>query len=86
MVCYRRNRIAGATYFFTITLHERHSTALTDQIVALGSAMRTCRFRHPFSLTAIVVLPDHIHCVCSLPEVTRTTRFDGDSSKRLSLA
>jgi putative transposase len=68
MVCYRRNRIAGATYFFTITLHDRHSTALTDQIVALGSAMRTCRSRHPFSLTAIVVLRDHIHCVWSLPE------------------
>jgi putative transposase len=68
MVCYRRNRIAGATCFFTITLHDRHSTALTDQIVALGSAMRTCRSRHPFSLTAIVVLPDHIHCVWSLPE------------------
>jgi putative transposase len=68
MVYYRRNRIVGATYFCTITLHDRHSTALTDQIVALGSAMRACRFRHPFSLTAIVVLPDHMHCVWSLPE------------------
>jgi REP-associated tyrosine transposase len=68
MVCYRRNRMVGATYFFTITLHDRHSTALTDQIVALGSAMRACRLRHPFSLTAIVVLPDHMHCVWSLPE------------------
>jgi REP-associated tyrosine transposase len=60
--------MVGATYFFTITLHDRHSTALTDQIVALGSAMRACRLRHPFSLTAIVVLPDHMHCVWSLPE------------------
>ncbi|MDQ2962677.1 MAG: transposase [Pseudomonadota bacterium] len=68
MVCYRRNRAAGATYFFTITLHDRNSTALTDQIVCLGSAMRACRSRHPFSLTAIVVLPDHMHCVWELPE------------------
>jgi len=68
MVCYRRNRMVGATYFFTVMLHDRHSTALTDQIVALGSAMRACRFRHPFSLMAIVVLPDHMHCVWSLPE------------------
>jgi len=68
MVGYRRNRMTGATYFFTITLHDRYSTALTDQIVALGSAMRECRSRHPFSLTAIVVLPDHMHCVWALPE------------------
>jgi len=68
MVGYRRNRMAGGTYFFTITLVDRRSTALTDQIVALGSAMRACRSRHPFSLTAIVVLPDHMHCVWALPE------------------
>jgi len=79
MVCYRRNRIAGAAYFFTITLLDRHSTALTDQIVALGSVMHSCRFRHPFSLTAIVVLPDHMHCIWTLPE------GDSDYSIRWSL-
>jgi putative transposase len=68
MVSYRRNGVPGATYFFTATLRERTSAALTDSIAVLGMALRECRRRHPFSLAAIVVLPDHIHCIWTLPE------------------
>src|SRR5437762_4050780 len=57
MALYRSNRIAGATYFFTATLQDRRSAILVEHIDALGSALRTGRARHPFSLLAIVVLP-----------------------------
>jgi putative transposase len=68
MVRYRRNRTPGAAYFFTVTLRDRGSVALIDRIAVFGTALRECRNRHPFSLTAIVVLPDHVHCIWTLPE------------------
>src|SRR6266704_2189332 len=68
MVGYRRNRVAGATYFFTATLRDRGSATLTKHVDVLGSALRACRERHPFSSIAVVVLPEHLHCVWTLPE------------------
>ena len=68
MVRYRRNLVAGATYFFTATLADRRSTALTDHIDALRSAFRTTRRTQSFSIDAIVVLPDHLHVVMTLPD------------------
>jgi putative transposase len=67
MVRYRRNLIAGGTYFFTATLENRRSTTLTDHIGALRAAFRTTRRAHPFDIDAIVVLPDHLHIVMTLP-------------------
>jgi putative transposase len=67
MVRYRRNFVAGGTFFFTTTLVDRGSTALTDHIDALRSAFRTTRQTQPFSIDAIVVLPDHLHVVMTLP-------------------
>jgi putative transposase len=68
MVLYRRSLRPGATYFFTLTLRDRSSSVLTDNIRVLGSALRTCRARHPFSMMAIVVLPEHLHCMWALPD------------------
>ena len=67
MVRYRRNYIAGGTYFFTATLADRKSRALTDHVDALRAAMQTIRRTHPFTLDAVVVLPDHLHVVMTLP-------------------
>ena len=68
MVNYRRNRVAGGTYFFTSTLRDRRSRRLTDYIEELrGSYMRVSRAR-PFETIAIVVLPEHLHAVWRLPE------------------
>ena len=67
MVRYRRNFVAGGTYFFTATLVDRTSTALVDHVGALRAAFRTTRQGHPFMIDAIVVLPDHLH-VMTLPE------------------
>ena len=67
MVLYRRNFIPGGTYFFTVTLFDRRSSVLTDNIDALRNAFRTARNERPFEVDGIVILPDHVHAVMKLP-------------------
>jgi putative transposase len=67
MVRYRRNFIAGGTFFFTLTLADRTSRALVDHVEALRAAMRRIRRSRPFEVDAVVVLPDHLHIVMTLP-------------------
>ena len=64
---YRRNRVPGGTYFFTVNLLERKLSLLIEHIEALRAAVRQTRDRHPFHIDAWVVLPDHLHCVWTLP-------------------
>jgi putative transposase len=68
MTSYRRNFLPGGSYFFTVNLENRRSNLLTDHIDVLRSAFRCAHARHPFRLDAIVVLPDHLHALWSLPE------------------
>ena len=63
MVRYRRNRIPGGTYFFTLTLSDRRSTALVDHVGALRIAFRAARRERPFAIDAIVIMPDHLHAI-----------------------
>jgi putative transposase len=79
MVRYRRNLVAGGTLFITATLVDRTSSKLTDHVEALRSAVMLTRRAHPFGLDAVVVLPDHLHFVITLPE------GDSDFPNRLSL-
>jgi len=65
---YRRNRVPGGTYFFTVNLQDRTTTLLTDEIEALREAVRQTRTAHSFHIDAWVVLPDHMHCMWTLPE------------------
>jgi putative transposase len=67
MVHYRRNFIPGGTFFFTVTLHDRRSTALIDHIALLRTAFRTTHSERPFVTDAIVILPDHLHAILTLP-------------------
>jgi putative transposase len=67
MVLYRRNFIPGGTFFFTVTLVDRNSSALVDHVAALRDAFQTTRRERPFTIDAIVVLPDHLHTVLTLP-------------------
>jgi putative transposase len=60
--------IPGACYFFTVALLERRRHLLTEHIDALREAFRTVRKGRPFSIDAIVVLPEHLHCIWTLPE------------------
>jgi putative transposase len=68
MVRYRRNFVAGGTFFFTLTLADRTSRALIDHVEAFRAAMRKTRCLHPFTIDAVVVLPDHLHILMTLPE------------------
>lgn len=64
---YIRAQVPGGSYFFTISLAERGGHLLTDNIDLLRAAFRDERRTHPFTIDAIVVLPDHLHCVWTLP-------------------
>jgi len=64
---YHRARIPGGTYFFTVNLQDRSHTLLVDHIDVLRSAFRATRLSLPFEIVAAAVLPDHLHCIWSLP-------------------
>jgi putative transposase len=76
MVGYRRNFIPGGTFFFTVTLADRRSRMLVDQIGHLRSAWRAARRERPFTIDAVVILPDHLHAIFTLPP------YDSDFSGR----
>jgi putative transposase len=64
---YRRAFVPGGCWFFTANLLDRRSRLLTDEIDVLRDATRRTRARYPFDIDAVVVLPDHIHAVWTLP-------------------
>jgi len=68
MVRYRRNRVEAGTFFFTLALEDRRSTALIDHVDALRVAFRVARHERPFMIDAVVILPDHLHAILTLPE------------------
>ena len=67
MVNYRRNLIPGGTYFFTVTLANRRSSVLVGNIAALREAFKKTRIEKPFEIDAIVILPEHLHAIMTLP-------------------
>jgi putative transposase len=60
---YRRNRLPGGTFFFTVNLLDRRSDLLVAQIDRLRGAVRRVRAQRPLRIDAWVVLPDHLHCL-----------------------
>ena len=67
MTAYRRHHVSGGTYFFTVNLAERDRRLLMEDIGALRDAFRRVRAAHPFRIEAVVVLPDHLHTLWTLP-------------------
>ena len=65
---YIRAHVPGATYFFTVTLQDRGARWLVDHVVALRRCVRRTKELHPFDIDAMVVLPDHLHAIWTLPE------------------
>ena len=65
---YCRNYVFGGTYFFTVNLLERKKTLLVDHIDELRNTVRKTKIKRPFYIDAWVVLPDHMHCIWTLPE------------------
>jgi putative transposase len=74
---YRRYRVPGGTYFFTLNLLERRTDLLVRHIKALREAVARTRAERSFHIDGWVVLPDHIHCVLTLPT------GDNDFSNRI---
>ncbi len=68
MTQYRRNYRPGASWFFTVNLLDRKSNLLVERIDQLRESVRKVRAMHPFAIAAIVVLPDHLHAIWTLPD------------------
>jgi putative transposase len=67
MVRYRRNFVPGGTFFFTVTLADRSSMLLVDHVGMLRAAFDVARCERPFAIDAVVILPDHLHALLTLP-------------------
>lgn len=76
---YRRAVVAGGTFFFTLVAANRRTGPFVDHVDDLRSSFGFAMARHPFAIDAIVVLPDHIHLLLTLPE------GDADFATRLML-
>ena len=68
MVNYRRSRVAGGSYFFTVNLRNRQSTVLIDHIEVLRKSFEKLKERHPLRIDAVVILPEHLHTIWTLAE------------------
>ena len=80
MRTYIRTRLTGRIYFFTVNLAERgNNDLLLRYIDDLRQAFRQTQRDHPFSIDAIVILPDHLHCLWRLRD------NDADFSTRWQL-
>ena len=77
---YRRVKIEGAAYFFTLVTHERRKLFLDPELVTLlETAIERIQARHRFERVAHVILPDHLHAIWQLPPT------DADYSMRWRL-
>jgi putative transposase len=67
MSYYRRAKIEGGLFFFTVTLADRSSDLLVREIDRFRTVYIAVAKQHPFETVAICVLPEHLHAVWSLP-------------------
>ena len=66
---YRRLRIAGASYFFTVVTYKRRPLfSEAAAVKLLQAAVEGVRAKRPFELEAQVVMPDHLHAIWALPD------------------
>ncbi|MBI3772666.1 MAG: transposase [Gammaproteobacteria bacterium] len=65
---YRRSHIPGTTYFFTVNTYRRQRILTHPEVIdALRSTFRSVREQYPFCIDALVILPDHLHTLWTLP-------------------
>jgi len=66
---YRRADTPGACYFFTVVTFRRRDFLTDDDCrIWLRNAVIETRKPYPFTINAWVLLPDHLHCIWTLPE------------------
>ena len=85
---YRRFYVPGGTYFFTVNLAAPGSRLLTERISDLRVAYAKVTVDMPVVTRAIIVLPDHLHAIWTLPEgdtdfLTRWKRIKRDFTVRV---
>ena len=65
---YRRADARGGTYFFTVVTYRRQKILCDENVrLALRNGIRNVQQKHPFTINAWVLLPDHLHCIWTLP-------------------
>jgi len=65
---YRRAFVPGASYFFTVITNQRENTFSNPKAVdLLRDAFRQVMEQRSFNISVMVVLPDHLHCIWTLP-------------------
>ena len=65
---YRRWRVEGGVYFFTVVTHQRQRFLVDEEArCCLRNAFLRVRARRPFRMVAVVLLPDHLHAIWELP-------------------
>ena len=65
---YRRTFVPGGTYFFTVVTALRRRLFCDEGTIDLvRQAFHHVNIRLPFTVNAMVVLPDHLHCIWTLP-------------------
>ncbi len=68
MTEYRRAYFPDASWFFTVNLAQRRNNCrLLDNIDLLREAFEYTKQRHPLRMDAVVILPEHLHCIWTLP-------------------
>ncbi len=65
---YLRYRVPGGCYFFTVNLLDRKKHLLIEHIDLLRHAFQSVKQQYPFHIDATVILPEHLHCIMTLPE------------------
>ena len=64
-----RRALTGTTYFFTVVTYRRRPILCDDSVrLALRRAIEQVRGRLPFDIDAMVLMPDHLHCIWTLPD------------------
>jgi putative transposase len=65
---YRRWYVPGGTYFFTVVAERRRPILCVDMARrCLHEAIEKIKAKRPFELVAVVLLPEHLHTVWTLP-------------------
>lgn len=66
---YRRAVLLGGTFFFTVvTWNRRPIFTREENVDKLRRAFRKVMITRPFKIDAMVILPDHLHCIWRLPD------------------
>lgn len=77
---YKRSKTPGACYFFTVVTYKKQEISThPESRKILHTVISEVKKEYPFKINAWVLLPEHIHCIWTLPD------GDADYSKRWGL-